>query len=214
MSASRLLTRRPAPRRSLLAVGLALAFVTSAVYLAGWRGTATHATSASGERILLLSPDDVTRAVVSDAVAKFEAAGFTAIYDAQTALQLADSPRLVAFFVTRTTFASVPSAVWRSLYLRNVIVGGLDVSLHDLQPLAMPGTQAGSSRVKFNPDRPIFSFLYSLGGCGRGAMSDWLDNWPNLTGVIQQRALEIATANSRGLSDVDCPADQPLGGNR
>jgi hypothetical protein len=189
------------------AAGLAVVVFVATIVLDFDSNTTTRATSAVGERVLLISEADANNPIVAGAISSLEGVGFTVLSDAQDALARAASPRVVAFFVTRGAFPNVPASTWQALYARRAIIGGLDVSLHELQPLVRPGMEAGSARLKYNPDRPIFSFLYSLGGCGRAAMSDWLDNWPELGALVQERALEISAAGSRGLPN-DCPADQ------
>jgi hypothetical protein len=193
------------------AAGLALAALTAAIVVSAGDLATTRARSAPGERIILVAEADTRQPILSRTISEFEAIGFTVHRDVNSALAVSESPTLVAFFVTRATYNDIPSSTWQSLYARHVIVGGLDISLHELQPLALPGSRVGSGRLRHNPERPIFSFLYSLGACGRGAMSDWLDNWPNLGGFVQQRALEIALAGTRGQPDIDCPADQLSG---
>jgi hypothetical protein len=196
----------------LLAPIVALVALSGTYFLGGGRASSTKASSATGQRILLVSSDE-SDPLIARSIADLASAGFTVLADPRQALQAASAQDVVAFFVTRDAFATVPGATWRTLYQRSVIVGGLNVSLAELQPLILPGTTAGSGRVKYTADRAIFSLMYSLGGCGRGAMSDWLDNWPHLSGVVQQRALEVAAAESRGLPDVDCPADKRAGGS-
>ena len=82
---------------------------------------------------------------------------------------------LTAFLVSRSRFEMVPADTWRDLYAKHVVIGGLDVSLHEIQHLARPGHLAGDARLAFTPGEPIFSLLYSARDGGRGATSSWLN---------------------------------------
>jgi hypothetical protein len=189
------------PRRRqiwLIAAACAIAAVAGAFATSWWQREGAQSSSVNGARILLVGPNEEFSPAVASSVQQLRAGGFTVID---------------AFLVTRAAFADVPPTFWADLYSRHVIVGGLDVSLYELQPLARSGSTAGTARLQYTPTRPIFSFMYSAGGCARGAMSDWLDNW-NLSGIIQQRALEIANSTSLDRLDTNCPADIGAGGIR
>jgi len=207
--------RRRAIFRPTIKPKLLLSVIAASVGIAtilGWFGTAARGSSVSGPRILLISKSDSSTPLLEETIGRLERSGFTVTDDVQTALSLSASPEAIAFLVTREKFGAVPTSLWASLYSRHVIVGGLDVSLHELQPLALPGSVAGQARLRYTPNRAIFSFVYSTGDCGRGAMSDWLDNW-NLSGLLQQRALEIANSTRPNVPGLDCPADRFTGGN-
>jgi hypothetical protein len=94
----------------------------------------------------------------------------------------------------------VPQGVWQELYDRGVVIGALDVSLHELQPLAVPGAQAGSARLKYTPERPVFSIMFQS-GCISWAMSDWLDVW-DVADIVDWRLLDIAEAKRSSTSRV------------
>jgi hypothetical protein len=164
-----------------------------------------------GDRVLLIAFGDKALPVVGDTIESFEASGFRVTDNVQAAMVLLDSPDLTAFFVTRASFGAVPAGRWQSLYESHVLVGGLDVSLHELQPLTRPGAPVGSARLEYTPDRPIFAFLHSRGNCGSGAMSDWLDNWRNLSAVVEGRVREISRSESAEVSAYpsDCPPVRP-----
>ena len=83
----------------------------------------------------------------------------------------------------------MPEATWASLYWRHVIVGALNVSLHELQPLAQ-GTAPGPGRLQYTPQRAIFSILYTSNGCGTGATSDWLNAY-DVAGIAGMRVAQI-----------------------
>jgi hypothetical protein len=208
--------RRLWPRRRqiwLIAAACAIAVVAGAFATSLWQREGAQSSSVNGARILLVSPNEDFSPAVASSVQQLRAGGFTVIDDPTKASFAASAPGTVAFLVTRAAFADVPPTLWADLYSRHVIVGGLDVSLHELQPLARPGSTAGTARLQYTPTRPIFSFMYSAGGCARGAMSDWLENW-NLSAIIQQRALEIANSTSLDRPDANCPADIAAGGIR
>ncbi len=122
---------------------------------------------------------------LSGSIDELIAAGFTATSSLAQAEQLI-GPNTRAFIVTRGAFASVPADLWQRLYDSGIVVGGLDVSLHELQPLARPGRVAGWGRLRYTPTRPIFSLMYRSGCTGSGGFSDWMKNW-NIAAVVQQK---------------------------
>lgn len=148
----------------------------------------------TGVKILLIGDQDRLDPRLTLAIANLRNSGFIVTSDSTSALSLANNQRIDAFFVTRGRLAEVPSTVWASLYSRGVLIGGIDVSLHELRPLVMPGQLAGSGWLKYTPSRPIFSLIYGR-GCRQGAMSDWLDNWDDtIVQIVELRLQEIATA--------------------
>jgi hypothetical protein len=141
--------------------------------------------------MLVVASRDRDDPVVSSAIDRLQKAGFQTTDDADRAVSrvlAADPPG--AFVVTRSVFFDVPASDWRDLYGRGDIVGGLDVSLYELRPRADPLGSTGSARLRYTPEQPIFSLMFSK-ACRTGAMSDWLDGW-DLAGVIDMRLAELA----------------------
>jgi hypothetical protein len=145
----------------------------------------------AGGAVLLVTDADRSDPQIQRSIAAFEGAGYLVTNNSKLATHAAAGENTTIFLTTRRAFAEVPVTTWATLYQRSAIVGGINVSLHELQPLADPGSRAGDARLPFTPERAIFSLLFSAGDCGRGAMSDWLDNW-NVPGIIQVRAAQIA----------------------
>jgi hypothetical protein len=85
--------------------------------------------------------------------------------------------------------------VWAALYGRDVIVGGLNISLHELQPRAQPGSTGGTARVRYTPERAILTLMYWSNKCGSGATSDWLRAY-DVAGMADGRAAQIAECAS------------------
>ena len=127
-----------------------------------------------GRRILLTGPQEAGRNGAS--IDGLRRAGFTVVDRPETAQQLLAEDDVVAVITTREAFSSVPTAAWSALYQSGVLVGGIDVSLHELQPITS-GRKAGSGRLEFNPARPIFSLLVQHEGCYFSSFSDWADNY-------------------------------------
>ncbi len=132
--------------------------------------------AALGPKVLLVAEGEDDDPWVRDAVHDLVAGGFDVTSDPEVAIRAVEAPGTEAFVATRAAFASVPRETWSRVYGNGGVVGGLDVSLKELQPLAT-GTEAGSARLAYTPGRPIFSLLRGYEGCV-SAMSDWLDNWP------------------------------------
>jgi len=198
---------RRAPRHQALAAAVVV-IATLVVLGSALVSTAGGTQATAGTKTILIQASD-RLGPLGAAIERLEASGFSATSDTSTALQAASRADSAALLVTRATFKDVPAETWAELYERGVIVGGLDVSLHELQPLARPGTKAGWGRLAYTPERPIFSFMFSLGGCGFGAMSDWIREW-DLGGLIQWRAAEVAASPARGTSNAGCPLDQKV----
>jgi len=141
------------------------------------------------DKVLLLTTADRTDPQLRDTIAEFAAWGYYVTERADAALRASRDEDLIVFVATWRAFDVVPESSWREMYGRHVVVGGLDVSLHELQPLTH-GTAAGTSRVRYTPERAIFSMLYTSSGCGTGATSDWLREY-NVAGIAAWRAEQI-----------------------
>jgi hypothetical protein len=141
--------------------------------------------STSVDKVLLLTAADRTDPQLRETITGFAAAGYYVTDRPDAALRAARSANLSVFMATRRTLHSVPETAWSELYGRDVVIGGINVSLLELNPVV-----AGSGRLRYTPDRAIFSFAYWSSDCGNGATSDWLDNW-NLPGIISMRVEQI-----------------------
>lgn len=158
------------------------------VYIAFGRSTEAETADA---RLLLVTPDEAQGERLGPAIERFEAAGFEVTHDVARVEALVQAGGVSAMFVTHETFDDLPVQTWRDLYLDHAIVGGLDVSLHQLGPLANPSRPVGASWLHYTPERPIFSLLYQSSDCATGIMSDWLHNWPELDQMVVLRLEQI-----------------------
>jgi hypothetical protein len=173
---------------------LLVTFVLGGYLILGLLDDVGAQTSIDGTRVLLVSPADEANSALAPSINELRASGFNVTSDVQQALFLTSQPEIAAFIVTRQAFPSVPASAWADLYDKGVLIGGLDVSLHELWPLADPGRKVGEARLRYTPLRPIFSILYAK-GCREGAMPDWLDAY-NISAVINLRLAELSTTQS------------------
>jgi hypothetical protein len=153
----------------------------------------------TGSKILLVSQADQSSARLASAIDNLSKAGFTVTETADPTSAFAPVPngQVAVFFVTRGAFGQVSPSTWASLYAQHTVIGGLDVSLHELQPLAIPGSVAGQGRLRYTSSRAIFSLMYNAPNCASGAMSDWLDDW-DVGKIAQQRMLDVANPLAHG----------------
>ena len=147
------------------------------------------------DKVLLITAADRTDPQLRETIDGFRAWGYYVTARTDAALRASRNEDLTVFMATRRAFDAVPESTWSEMYGRHVVVGGLNVSLHELQPLA-DGTSAGTSRVRFTPERAIFSMLYTSRGCGTGATSDWLREY-NVAGIAAWRAQQIKPCRSK-----------------
>jgi hypothetical protein len=155
-------------------------------------------TVVSGEKILLVGETEQSDGRFGSTIERLEDAGFQVTTDDAVIQSLSDR-NVAAFLVTRSQYGKVPAEAWQRLYSTHVLVGGLDVSVPELDKTIFD-RQAGSSWLPYTPERPVFAFMYLAKDCSLGVMSDWLDNWDNLAQVMESRMAQIA--NSVG--DQDC----------
>lgn len=159
--------------------------------------------SKSSQELVLVSTQDETD--LMGVRMNFERAGFTSV-QTQSEVQAAIGDATRAVVVTPRGLALIAD-VAPELLSRGVLLGGLNVSLHEILPLADPQAEVRDGWLRSSGEREIFSLVYRT-RCAESRFSDWLDNWDPVALTI--RRADVAAAVRVEHQALACDRNQAL----